>query len=934
MADFVGRESELDRLAEMADKVRTGQPQIAHVRGVAGIGKTTMVRRFVAGLADFTVLTATADLTETVVDNGVVDQLVRRVPSAVRAAAPLLARGVPADASPLAVGAQLLDVLGTLQATGSVVLVVDDAQWADVSSLQVLSFVLRRVWADQVMVLIAARPSPDERVANLLTRLVRAGPSASTTMELAGLAAPDIARLSRAVVGDDLPAPAAERLRSFTGGHPLHVRTLLAEVPAEQLRGRRIAMPPSLVSAVRATMDRLPDASRNLVEALAVLGARGPLARAARVANVPQPAEALQPALAAGLAQWWPEEPSSPVGMVHELQREAIYTGLAPGRRSVLHGRAAAVVDRGASWAHRVASASEPDEALAQELEVAAEEQADEAHHGLAATYLRWAADLSPERADHERRLLTAGVQVLFSRDRSSAAGLWPAMENCAHSALRSLCLGMTALLVRGEWAAAQRWLAEAMELGADPAQPRWVRATAAAGLAGAYAWGGRVGETVEAARLALSIGELPALLHDYTRVLLAVGVSRSAGMRAALEEMAHLPQQPGAVPTAQLDSLGCRGAMLTMLGRYPEAARDLANVVRRQRTGTFMISGSVPHCYLAAGQYQLGEWDEAAVTMEQARILEEEDEQPQNQVLRRMASVFVPAGRGDWEVAAEHVRAAHQLAQRMGGPQDLRYAAIGAAVLHQARSDHPRMLAALREVPGLTVDDASGGDGAHRWWDLWWRPLLVEGLLGTGHLDVAATQLAALTAAARDAPHARATVTRLSAWLLDASGDRQAALDTAERYLLEPDRPPAPLAEGLLEHEHGRRLLGAGRRADATTALETAKGRFGRLGAVPFERRVDVDLRRAGATDPVTGATIAGLTDREWDVARLVGKGCTNREIGARLYVTTKTVEYHLGNIYAKLGIATRRALRVRLAERPSVDVTPTALGDDSIGS
>ncbi|GAB1513169.1 helix-turn-helix transcriptional regulator [Actinophytocola sp. KF-1] len=933
MADFVGRESELDRLAEMAAKVRTGQPQVVCVRGVAGIGKTTMVRRFMADLTGFTVLSATADVTETVVDNGVVDQLVRRVPAAVRAGHPLLARSVPVDASPLAVGAQLLDVLGTLQSTGSVVLVVDDAQWADVSSLQALGFVLRRVWADQVMVVIVTRPTVDDRVAGLLTRLFRAGPPA-TTMELAGLAASDIVRLSRVVVGDDLPVAAAERLRSFTGGHPLYLRTLLAEVPADELRGRRISMPLSLVSAVRATVHRLPAASQQLVEALAVLGTPGPLARAAHVAGVPRPAEALRPALDAGLTRWWPQEPSSPVGMAHDLQREAIYSGLPPDRRCVLHERAASVVDRGASWAHRVASASEPDEALARELEAAAEEQAAAAHHGLAARYLRWAADLSPKQADSERRLLTAGVQVLFSRDRRSVAPLWSTMEQCGHSALRSLALGMTALLVRGDWPGAQRWLAEALELGAAPGVPKWIRATAAAGLAGAHTWGGRVEESVEAARLALSIGELPVMLHDYTRVLLATGTARLNGMAAALDEFADLPRNPGAVSTAHLDSLACRGAVLTMLGRHEQAAVDLENVVRRQRTGTFVISGTVPYCYLAAGHYQRGRWDEAAIVMEQARNLAEEDEQPQNQVMRRMASVFVPAGRGEWETAAEHVRAAQQLAQRVGGPQDLRYAAIAAAVLHQARGDHARMLAAMRQVPGLDVDGPGGEDRAHLWWDLWWRPLLVEALLGSGRAEAAEAHLTVLTGRARDVPHMGATVARLTAWLLDLRGDTRAALDEAERFLRQPERPSTPFVAALLEHEHGRRLLAEGRGADAMTALDTAKGVFGRLGAVPFVQRVDADLRRGGAVARRPGEMIAGLTDREWDVARLVGQGLTNREVGARLYVTTKTVEYHLGNIYAKLGIGTRRALCDRLAGRPAVRITPTAQGNDTTGS
>lgn len=887
--DFVGREQELARLTALAGKVRAGDPQVVCVRGPAGIGKTTMVRRFVAGLTGFTVLRATADAAETGLDHGVVGQLVRRLPGV----APV------ADASPFAVGARLLDLVGSLQSAGSVAIVVDDAQWADPPSVQALGFVLRRIWADHVLAVVVARDD-DER----LDRLARSGPTA-TVIELTGLGTRDVAALSRAVAGHELPGGAAARLRDYTGGHPLYLRTLLAEVPAEELTGRKIHVPRSLVTAVRQATDRLPPPTRDLVDALAVLGGRGPLARLAHVAGVDRPSEALQPALDAGLARWWPDEPSSPVGIVHELQREAIYSGLPPARRGELHARAAEVVDRPSSWAHRVAAATSADEDLAAELETAADDEADRGRHGVAAEYLRWAADLSPDRADQERRLLTSGVQVVFSRDRSRIHELLPRLERCAPSHLRSLCLGFAALFGDGEWAAAERWFAHARTPGA----PAWVRSTATAGLAGTYAWSGRDRETAEAVRDALSIGALPVVLRDYTELLGAVARCRVDGMASGLAQLAELPANPSAVPVERLDTLACRGAIRTMLGRFAEARDDLTNVIRRQRGGVFLIGGTVPHCYLAAGHYLLGEWDEAAVLMRQATSLADHDEQPQNLVMRRMAAALVPAGRGDWVAATEQVTAANRLARRLGGPQDLRYAAIAAAVLEQARGDHPRMLAVLGELPGLDGPD----DGVHRWWDLWWRPLLVSALLAVDRIDAAAAQLDRLRVRAEGIAYLDSTLVRLTAWLRAAGGDRAGALGLVNEFLRQPRSVAVPLADALLEHDHGRRLLTAGRVEEATALLRTAKQRLHRLGATPFEQRVDEHLARAGA--PARGGdNLAGLTDREWEVARLVGRNLTNREIGARLYVTTKTVEYHLGNVYAKLGIASRRELKARL--------------------
>jgi DNA-binding CsgD family transcriptional regulator len=921
---FVGRRAELAKLTELAEKVRTGEPQVVWVHGPPGIGKTTMVRRFLADLTGFAVLHAAADPSESVVSYGIVDQLVRRVP--LRTQVPLLASGLPAEANPLAVGARLLDLLGLIQAGGSVALVVDDVQWIDAPSAQALGFVLRRVWADQVLVVLMARPAEDARSADLLGRLTHSGGGA-VSMELTGLGAGEVSGLALALTGRRLPVPAAERLRDYTGGHPLHLRTLLADMPLDQLADRhsRLALPRSVVTAVRASLERLPEPSRRLLDGLAVLGTRSPLARVAQVAGVRQPSVALQPALDAGLVTWWPNELSSPVAIAHDLQREAIYSALPPSQRSGLHARAAEVVDPSSAWGHRVAAATATDADLADRLETAAEHEAGAGRHGIAARYLRWAADLSPERADYERRIETSCVHVLFSSDHAWALRLRPKVLQCAPSALRSLCLGLTSLLALGEWGAAQRSLTKVLRLADEQGAtvPRWVRGTAAAGLAAAYTWGGDATRTLRVAKDALESGDIPVLMRDYTRVLVAVARSRIDGMAAALDELGHLPRISSAASVEQLDSLACRGAIHTMLGRFVEAKRDLTTVVQRHRTGTYLMSGTVPYCYLAATHYQLGEWDDATIAVRQALSFEDLEEQAQNQTLRRLAATLVPAGRGDWASAAEQSGLATRFAQQVGGPQDMRYAALAEAILRQAMGDRRGVLAALTRVPGITEADPADQDdsGLHEWWSLWWRPLLVEGLLGVGDLDAAASELTTLRVAAAGVRYMASTVARLTAWHTAASGDVPGAIALVDEFLDRSRAMAVPLADGLLEHDHGRRLLTADRPGDAALLLRSAKQRFAGLGALPFEQRVDEDLTHVTAAPvpaPRRPDVLAGLTDREGEVAHLVGRSLTNREIGAELYVTTKTVEYHLGNIYAKLGITSRRQLRDLLAERP----------------
>jgi ATP/maltotriose-dependent transcriptional regulator MalT len=865
---FVGRAKEIAALHDIAAKVRAGSPQVVWVLGDPGIGKTALVRRFLAAEKDFTVVLATADRAELSHEYGVVGQLVAHVRGP---------RAMPVDANPASVGARLLDLLGSLQNGGPIALVLDDLQWIDRPSALALSFVLRRMWADQVLAVLVARPEGYRTAVLPVTDV--------TVLELTGLAESDVTAMAGAALGTEVDRAAARRLLVHTGGHPLHLRTLLAELPADALRAvdRPLPVPMTLAEAVRGAAAALSRPSRDLLDAMAVLDNDHPFELVARLAGVADPDAALAPAVAAGLAH----RAGDRVGIRHGLQREALYAALSPVRRSDLHARAATLLDESSAWAHRVAAVATTDEPLATRLESAAVRAAALGRHGVAARYLRWAADLSPARPDHERRRQLSCVHTLLSRDHRQALELRDRVERDADTPLRSLALGLTDLLAAGDTAGASRWLTDALTRADDG----WVRGTAAAGLAGVHAWQGRTDEVIEVARLALSDPTLPTRLIDYTRVLLAVARARRDGMAAAQAEL-DLPVDPVMVPTAQLDALACRGAIRTMTGDFAAAKRDLRAVVVRQLAGEFTISGTSPLSYLVALHYVEGDWDAATIVADQALSMPDSEDQPQNLALRRMVAALVPAGRGQWAVADTHIRHAASVAERIGGPQDVRYAAIATATLRQARADPAGMLAALRPL-------ADSDDGTHAWWALWWRPLLVEALIGTGAHAEAAEHLRVL-----DADYLASTVVRLRAAL---SPDRAIALVSS--YLTERVTTVFPLADAMLEHAHGRRLLAADRRATAVTWLNSAKARFTRLGATPFLERVVADLARAGV--PAGPATpLSRLTDRELQVAHLARQRLTNRQIAGQLYVTTKTVEYHLGNIYAKLGIRSRTQL------------------------
>ncbi|WBQ06487.1 ATP-binding protein [Kribbella sp. CA-293567] len=906
--DFVGRTTELAKLAELATKVRAGQHQTATIQGPPGIGKSGLVHRFTGELSDFTLLQATGDRSEHLLEMGVVDQLLSRVPAEIRARTPLLRAGVPPEANPIAVGSQLLGLIDELQRDRPVALVVDDIQWVDQASLQALRYLLRRVWAEHLLIVLISR-SPDSSAPDPpVDHLIRGIP-VDLRLEVSGLDLVDVADLARRICGRRMPATAAYRFHSYTGGHPLLLRTLLNEVFSQRFTTDNwwLAVPSSVSSAVRRSIRRLPESSRSLLEAMAVLGGHPSLSQVAKVADVRAAHEALGPAIDAGLVTWFPEEPSCPVTISHDMQREAVYASLSPVRRQTLHQRAATTVDHVLAWRHRVAAVTSTDSWLADELEEAAAAEAQQGNYGTSATFLNWAAELTADHSHRERLSLTATTHVLFSSDRGRAERQYDRANCSSPSALRSLTLGLCELYLFGERRLAEQHLAQAFELSGPSKNASWIHGAAAGGLTDISVRRGDLDEALEYAEITLRADGVPLPQRDYVSSLRAVVRSRRDSLTAGLDELRYLPDDPAEISHHDLETLGCRGAIRAMAGLVEEARDDLAEVVRRQDAGTPMLSGVLPHCYLAAVQYRLGEWDESVLTMRSASLLALGDEPVLNEAIQHLAASLVPSARGDWKIAEDLVRRATAAAHRVGGSRDLRYAAMARALLCQARNDFRGMLGALSAVPEFRSGSGVIG-GVQGWWSSWWISLLVDALQSNGRITEAAHELAVLRERTHGVAFTGSTLVRLTAGQAEAEGDLRGAVDLVEEFLAGMTEPRQRLSDGMLFHAHGRRLLLRGETTRAADWLHAADRCFGELGAVPYRGRLAIDLARLQTGPPQVNRP--ALTAREQQVAELVVQNLSNREVAARLHVTPKTIEYHLRNIFAKLGITSRRDL------------------------
>ena len=647
------------------------------------------------------------------------------------------------------------------------------------------------------------------------------------------------------------------------------------------------------------------------MEMLSVLNVRIPLAQLGQAAGADSPSSAIEPAVTSGYVDWWPQEPACPVAIRHQLVREAIYGGIGPVRRRLLHARAVSLVSESMSWAHRVAALDRPDEGLAATLERLAAGEAADGRPQVAATHLRWASDISPAQADRERRLLTA-AQHLTLAGAADGPELRQEVEAAAGSALRSYVLGTMAYSA-GQLAEAERRFSQALAQAQTESGSRPLAALIASRLAGAYSLLGEGKKAAAFGRLALGTGGLDATAASQTRTLVATGIAQVAGPRAALAMMAELgllEASPVRLSRVDADGMSCRGMFRLLAGDLNGAVSDLSASVGLARREAGFRAGLSAHCYLALAQYQAGAWDDALITFERGVAAAPDHARRYELPLLHLVATCVPAGRGLTQEAEQQARLAADAAAGLDYGQERIWAAMARALACQATGDYPGMARAL----GPWQDDAALDDRS-RIHAVLWRPLLAEGLIGSGQTGPAAVILGCLRRDAGQASYLQPALAWLEGWLAEQTGDVERARQTYQRG--ENAGQSCPLYAARLLLAHGRLLRRTGHRIAASERLRRAHALFSGLGAGPGTARAAEELAGcrldAGpAVMPSARAlTTLGLTSRETEVAQLVGTGLSNPEIAAELFISRKAVEFHLSNVYAKGGLRGRQQLR-----------------------
>jgi ATP/maltotriose-dependent transcriptional regulator MalT len=302
-----------------------------------------------------------------------------------------------------------------------------------------------------------------------------------------------------------------------------------------------------------------------------------------------------------------------------------------------------------------------------------------------------------------------------------------------------------------------------------------------------------------------------------------------------------------------------------------------------------------------------LGVWDEALTNARTALSLVTEEHQVWMQAQAFAALATVHGYRGQWELADEYVAQAAAAAARQDTSEAVFTARIAQAALARARDRPEEVIDALGElaaVPALVPMFSSLG---------WW-PTLIAAMVDREDIDGADAQIHELQLAA-DARRLdfSGRIAGLTARVM-AAGRRPKEATKAFGEALDPARSDLLfLDRAQLHHSFGRHLQSVGDRKGAVAQLRTAHQLLRAVGADPFVQRVEEDLVASGLRFDAKSESALDLTEREQDVVALVAKGLTNRETAAELYMSDKAVEYHLRNVFGKLGISSRRQLRQR---------------------
>jgi DNA-binding CsgD family transcriptional regulator len=904
---LTNRRSERDVLDRLTEAVRAGESRALVVRGDPGVGKTVLLDHLAGRASGSGCQVARAV--------GVQSEMELAFAGLHQLCAPMLSRaeslpvpqrdalrtalGIAAGPAPdrFLVGLAVLSLLAEVAGEQPLICVIDDGHWLDRASAQSLGFAARRLGADPVGMVFAAR-NPGADLAGL------------PELEVAGLRDDD----ARALLDSALPGPLDARVRDLivaeTRGNPLALLELPRGLaPAELAGGFGLPGSAPLTGRIEDSfarqLDALPAATRRLVQLAAAdpSGDRALLWRAAGRLGIPVQAGA--PAVEAGLVEF-----GGRVRFRHPLVRSAVYRSASLPDRQQLHAALAEVTDPIAdpdrrAW-HRAQAAAGPDEHVAAELERSAGRAQARGGLAAAAAFLERSVLLTDDPARHAERALAAAEASM------QAGAFGKALELLAMAEAGPLDEFASARvdLLRGQIAFASSLGSDAPSLllkaakqleplNLDLARETYLNAWRAASLAGPLAGAGDMLEVSRAARaLPPPTGPgrpIDLLLDGLARLVTDGPATAAPALRQAVTVFAagDLPREEG---------LRWGWMAATALWDADAGRAIIARQVRLGRAVGALEQLPLDLIALATDEAWRGDFDAAAALIAETDAIAEVT----GSRIAPYPAMFLAALRGSQTELTPLIVAAIAEAEAGGQGVAASYAYWVTAILCNGLGRYADALEAARQA----------SQDAHLYISMWALPELVEAAARTGSSEVAADALERMTETAQAGgtdfglgleARCRALMSQGQA----AEGWYREAIDRLGRARMRPELARAHLL-------YGEWLRREQRRVDARKQLRTAHDLLAAIGMEAFAERARRELIATGGQVRRRGVdTRDQLTPQEEQIARLARDGLSNPEIGAQLFLSARTVEWHLRKVFIKLGIGSRRELNAVLARR-----------------
>ena len=906
-----GQAAEVKVLAGLVAAVRSGQSRVLVVRGEPGTGKTALLDELAARASDCQVVRVSGLQSEMEFAFAGLHQVLapmldrlERLP-APQAEALRTVFGISAGPPPdrFLVALAVLSLLAETAADRPLVFVIDDEHWLDQASAQALGFAARRLAADPVALVFGARlPGPE---LDGLPELV-----------VGGLADADARALLDAALTGPLDPRVRDQVVAEAGGNPLALLELPRGMTATELAGGfglpgpvPLAGPASLTGRIedsfRRQLDALPAPSRQLLLLAAADPSGDPalILRAAGRLGLPVP-EAAELAADAGLAEF-----GDRVRFRHPLVRSAAYQSAPATERRQVHAALAAETDPQSdpdrrAW-HRAQAAAGPDENVAAELEASAGRAQARGGLAAAAAFLERSVRLTPDPARRGARAVAAAGASLQAGAFDKALGLLVMAEAGPLDELQGALVDM----LRGQIAFASgmggdapplllKAAARLEPLHPDLARETYLSAWGAAVFAGRLEGSGELVEVCRAARSAPAPAQPPRpadlLLEGFALAgtdgraaaapVLRQARAAFASERTPAEDRLRWAWLAGntAVYLWDVDGYEAISAGATQLARAAGALDQLPIGLQAQ----------------AAVATWCGDFPAAAALIREVRLVCEAT----GTLMAPYAAISLAAARGRESEAIPLLEAT--LAEALAGGQGIAVSWVrwATAVLCNGLGRYADAAAAAElasQVPEYLVTGLA-------------LPDLVEAAARTGNTRLAAGAVDRLAETTQPGgtdwglgveARSRALVSEGRA----AEDLYREAIDRLRRTRLRPELARAHLL-------YGEWLRRENRRADARGQLRTAHELLSDIGMEAFAERARQELQATGETARKRTAQPAAasqeLTAQEAQVAQLARDGLSNPEIGTRLFISSHTVQYHLGKVFAKLGITSRGQL------------------------